>query len=69
MKKGQIITYEAWAIANAKPGTVFYSDKQDREITAIASNHKRKITTERLVIVTSAKAEPKANYITKITVL
>lgn len=54
-------------IANGKAGDHFYSDKKDGGLTAIASYHKRKITTERLIVITTGGKEPKAKYITKVT--
>jgi hypothetical protein len=62
-------TFESWAIANGKPGKVFYSDKKDKHLTAIATHHGRKITTERLIVVSTGKSEPYASYITKVTLL
>lgn len=66
--KGQT-TMESWMIANAKEGLSFYSDKQDKHLTAIATHHKRKITTERLIITTTGGKEPKSKYITKVNLL
>ena len=65
MIKGQI-TLESWMIANAKPGKVFYSEKADKDLTAIASYYKREIITERLIAVTN---EPVAFKLTKVTLL
>lgn len=62
-------TLESWMIANGKEGEHFYSDKLDRHLTAIATHHLRKIKTERLIIVTTAKSSPVAKYITKVTLL
>ena len=67
-KKGQSIM-ESWMIANGKTGQHFYSDKLDRHLTAIATHHNRKIETERLLVVTTAKAQPTAKYVTKVTLL
>lgn len=60
---------ESWMIANGKAGDHFYSDKQDKHLTAISTAHGRKIKTERLIVVTTAKAEPTAKNITKVTLL
>jgi hypothetical protein len=65
--KGKQTTMESWIIANGKAGDHFYSDKKDGGLTAIASYHKRKITTERLIVITTGGKEPKAKYITKVT--
>lgn len=68
-KKKQQYTLESWMIANGKAGKHFYSDKFDAHLTAIATAHARKIKTERLIVVTSAKSVPTAKYITKVTLL
>ena len=66
--KGQI-TVESWIIANGKSGQHFYSDKTDGHLTAIAKHHQRKISTERLITIKTGGKEPKANNITKVTLL
>lgn len=60
---------ESWIIANGKSGEYFYSDKQDRHLTAISTHHKRRIITERLITITTGGKDPKAKYITKVTLL
>lgn len=52
MSKGQS-TIESWAMVNGKQGDVFYTDKHDGSITAIASYYKRKVITERLITITT----------------
>lgn len=66
--KGQR-TMESWMIANGETGQSFYSPKMDKSLTAIATHHKRKILTERVLIVTSAKANPQVEPATKVTLL
>lgn len=66
--KGQY-TIESWMMVNGKEGQVFYSEKKDRHITAIATHHGRKITTERLVAVTTGKENPIASNLTKVTLV
>jgi len=61
------VTMESWMIAHGKAGEHFYSDKMDKHLTALSANHQRKITTERLMIITTGGKEPKAKYITKVT--
>jgi hypothetical protein len=67
--KEQKINIETYIITNGKAGEHFYSDKTDGHLTAIASNVSRKITTQRLIAVTTAKSNPEAKYITKVTLL
>ena len=62
-------TMESWMMANGKGGEHFYSDKPDRHITALSSYYNRKIVTERLVTITTGGKEPKAKYITKVTLM
>ena len=62
-------TIESIMIAEGKQGLIFYSAKKDRHLTAIATYYKRKIQTERLIAVTTAKENPIATYITKVTLL
>ena len=64
-KKGQQ-TIESLLIVNGQSGDHFYTDKEDKHITALASYYKRKIVTERLIATTTGK-DPKAKYITKVT--
>lgn len=68
MKKGQY-TLESYMIANGKSGDIFYSHKKDRHLTAISSHHDRKIITENLIIVSDYIKSPKANKITKVTLI
>lgn len=62
-------TLESWMIANGKVGDIFFSKKKDRHLTAIATHHKRKIITERLIAVTTGKEEPLAYNLTKVILL
>lgn len=62
-------TPEALALISANPLTVFYTEKKDKDITAIASYYKRKIMTERLIIVSGSKDNPVARTLTKVTIL
>jgi hypothetical protein len=66
--KGQS-TMESWMIANGKKGECFYSDKPDRNFTAISTYYNRKITTERLITITTGGKQPKSKYITKVKLL
>lgn len=67
--KGTLTSMESWMIANGKEGQVFYSEKKDRHLTAIATHHNRRIITERLITVTTGKEIPIANNLTKVTLL
>jgi len=70
VKKGTVRTMESYMIKNGKPGDQFYSNKKDKDLTAIATQHKRKITTNRLIVVDgTSQYHPTVKGITKITLL
>ena len=60
---------ESYFIANGYSGTVFFTLKNDKDITAIATYYKRKVRTERLVLVGGTKDNPTAQKITKVTII
>lgn len=66
--KGQS-TYESFTLANGKANEVFYTEKPDKTITALSNYYKRKVKTERLVVITTGKTDVFARYITKVTIL
>ena len=68
-KKQEQRTLESWMMANGNPGVHFYTDKQDRHLTAISTYYNRKIRTERLITVTTGGKEPESKYITKVFLL
>lgn len=57
------------SIVNGKIGSVFYTTNEDRYVTSYASIHKKKVKTERLVVVGGTKNKPTATRITKVTIL
>lgn len=67
-KAGQY-TVESWILANGKAGDYFYSDKKDRNLTASAFYYKRKINTERVIVVSVGEENVGCKYITKVTLL
>ena len=60
---------ESWIIANAKKGTIFFTNKKDNNMTSLATYHKRKIQTERLVTITTKKQNLQAKYLLKVTLI
>lgn len=68
-RKNKQYSMESWMIANGKEGDVFYSEKLDRHLTAIATHHSRKISTERVLVVTTAKSTPECRYLVRVTIL
>lgn len=66
--KGQT-NADSWLIANGKIGDQFYSEKEDKYLTALSSYYKRKILTERIIAISSGKKNPICKYIVKVTLL
>lgn len=62
-------SFEGICLLNGKPNTVFFTPKKDRDITAIANYYARKVNTERLIVVSGSKENPKAETITKVTII
>lgn len=62
-------TFHTWMMINGKSGEHFYTDEKDKTLTASASHYKRKILTERLLVVTTHKKQPSVKFITKVTLL
>jgi hypothetical protein len=67
--KGTLQTIESQVMSTAKPGDHFYTEKGDRHLTAIANYHKKRIKTERLIVVTTNTDNPIAWKITKVIIL
>jgi hypothetical protein len=62
--------FERLMIEHGEAGDTFYTEKADKNITSLASIHKRKVRTERIVAVTASNLlEPEAKCITKVTLL
>lgn len=67
--KNRRLQIESWVMINGVKGDYFYSEKKDKDLTAIASYYNRKITTQRMVTVTTSNQLPEAKYLTKVTML
>ena len=65
-KKGIRRNAERIFIDTLKVGSIFYSTKQDKDLTAIASNCNKKILTERLICIHPITL--KTERITKVTI-
>lgn len=68
-RDGKQTTLESWMLVNGKRGDVFYTDKEDRIISASAHYYKRDVSTERVVVVSINAVDPTAKRITKVTIL
>ena len=62
-------SFEGWALKNANVGDTFFTEKNDKSMTAFAKYYKRKIKTERIIAVTGDKVTPIAYSLTKVTLL
>jgi hypothetical protein len=60
---------EQYIIKTQPQGTVFYTDRPDRHITAISSYYKKRVKTERIIAVTTHKKTPESQIILKVTIL
>lgn len=60
-------TVESIALENLKQGESFYTNKQDKDITAISSYYGKKVSTERLITVNPNSIE--TQRIVKVTIL
>ena len=69
MKKNKQTTLESWMLVNGKPGDVFYSGRMDKDITALATHYKKKVSTERILVISGLRNKPTTKQITKITLL
>jgi hypothetical protein len=59
-------TYEGYMIENGLTGQYFYTDKSPEHMHVIAIQKKRKILTERAILVTSTRSNPQAQTHTKV---
>lgn len=63
-------SFESYAICNLRKGSHFYSDKQDKHLTALCSYYKKNIKTERIITIkVKGDYEVESKYITKVTIL
>jgi hypothetical protein len=64
-------TPDAFAIKTGKPGLVFYSNKMDKDLTAIASHYHKKITTKRVLVIIDSHLDTgiTTKKITQVTIL
>ncbi len=60
-------SFESLALNSLKPGRYFFSNKQDKDITAIASYYNIKVKTERFIIIHPVTLE--TDRIVKVTIL
>jgi hypothetical protein len=64
----KINTPEGYMLANGKAGDTFYSDKEDKNLTASATYYGRKIKTQRMIAIDSEK-QNKIEKLIKVTLI
>lgn len=67
--KGNPDNYEAWMLTYGKAGDEYYSNRSDRDITAKAFYYKRKVKTERVVILSGNLSELKTETAIRVTII
>jgi hypothetical protein len=67
MKRTKQRSIESIALLNLTKGKCFYSPKQDKDITAIASYYEKKVKTERLITVNPQTGE--TERVVKVTLI
>jgi hypothetical protein len=60
-------TIESIGLLNLKEGESFYTEKRDKDITAIASYYDKKVKTERLFVLNPQSGE--TQRVVKVTLL
>ena len=68
-KVGSVTSMEGWMMQYGEKGEMFYSGKTDRALTAIANHTKRKIKTERMIVVGGSQTNPFTDTVVKVTLL
>lgn len=66
-KKRTPTSVETISLLNLKTGQSFYTEKQDKDITAVASYYNKKVSTERLFVLNPQSGV--TNRVVKVTIL
>ena len=66
LRQRQPKVVESYIMVHGEAGDHFYTDKSDKDMTVYSVNWKRKIHTEKLLLVKPGK-EPEIKVITKVT--
>ena len=61
-------TTESLLLSQAKKGTTFYTEKDDKHMTAMAIYYKREIKTQRIVAIVD-KENPSAIKLTRVKII
>ena len=65
----RVRTLEGFMMRYGKKDDTFFSEKEDRHLTAISNAYKRKIKTERVICVTPDYNDLKVKPVVKVTLL
>lgn len=65
----QATSAEGWMLKNGNVGQTFFTEKNDRSMTAFANYYNRKVKTERVIAVIGDKLKPTAYSLTKVTLI
>jgi hypothetical protein len=60
---------EGFMMRSGNVGQSFYSERKAKDITAIASVYKRKVSTESVIVMSYTRGEPEAKKILLVTIL
>jgi hypothetical protein len=66
--RNKIKNIEVFAFLNYKPGQYFFTNKKDKDITAMSVYYKRKVITDRYVSI-DCHSHSKIDLLTKVTFL
>jgi hypothetical protein len=66
--KGSFTSMESFCLNTLDAGSVFYTIKKDKDITAIASYYGRKVLTERYVCI-DQNTHTQIEHLTKVTLI
>ncbi len=60
---------DSYLMDNLKEGLTFYSENEDRNLTAKAVYYKRSIKTERIIVIGGDRSNPVASTLTKVILM
>lgn len=64
-----VTTPESLMLVHAKAGSIFYSHKPDKDLTALAGYYNREILTQKRIVLSGTMGVPLAEPIVKVTIL
>ena len=61
-------TMESYMLSKGKKGDTFYTHKEDKHVTSIATYYEREISTARVVSLEGTLNKPAVRTLTKVTI-